>query len=105
LTITLEDLEAVIDDEFFQLGRYYFEGIWKQAAENPPGQQEILKAFAFSQDGLIEAQLLQITSLSLQQLREAIETLKRHDVIQETEGRFKIVVELLRRWLIASLRT
>jgi len=49
-----------------RLGRYYFEGIWKQAAENPPGQQEIIKAFALSQDGLIEAQLLQITSLSLQ---------------------------------------
>ncbi len=99
-TLTLEDLEAVINDEFFQLGRYYFEGIWKQAAEGAAGQQEILKAIAPHQDGLIEAELLEITQLTQEQLMEAIETLERHDVIQETDGRFKIVVELFRRWLL-----
>ncbi|MBD1815126.1 ATP-binding protein [Microcoleus vaginatus DQ-U2] len=42
---TLEDVATVINDpEFFSRGRYYFTGVWGQAAQGASGQQEILKA-------------------------------------------------------------
>ncbi|PSB03673.1 hypothetical protein C7B64_07520 [Merismopedia glauca CCAP 1448/3] len=31
---------------FFQQGRYYFEGVWGQAAQGATSQQEILRALA-----------------------------------------------------------
>ena len=102
-TLTLEDLEVVLNDEFFQQGSYYFDGIWKQAAEGAAGQQEILKALAPHQDGLIQAELLKITQLTQKQLEEALKTLDNHDVIQQIDGRFKIVVELFRRWLLEKI--
>jgi hypothetical protein len=98
-TLTLEDLEAVINADFFQQGRYYFEGIWKQASEGAIGQQAILRVLAPHPAGLTQADLLASTQLTPTQCTEAIDTLKRHDVIQEREGRFAIVVELFRRWV------
>ncbi len=96
-TLTLEDLNAIINDELFQRGNYYFNGVWKQAREGVIGQHDILKALAPYPEGLNQSELL--LSLNQNELREAIETLKRHDVIQENDSNLKIIVELFRRWL------
>jgi AAA ATPase domain len=44
---TIEDVKAIINNpEFFQRGRYYFDGVWGQAARGTPGQHLILKILA-----------------------------------------------------------
>jgi hypothetical protein len=110
---SVEDVEAVINDpEFFKRGRYYFDGVWGQAARGASGQQAILRALAPHPKGLnldeLRTQLDEIvcathvSPLQKETLQEALKTLTRHDVIQEREGRWQIIVELFRRWVLQS---
>jgi hypothetical protein len=97
----IEEVEAVVNDsEFFQRGRYYFDGVWGQAARGASGQQAILRALAPSPEGLSIEALSQSTSIEIAALQEALNTLKRHDVVEEIEGRWHIIVELFRRWVV-----
>ena len=106
LIFAVEEVEAVVNDpQFFQQGRYYFDGVWSQAAQGAPGQQIILKILAPHPEGL---NCRDITCRDVPWcastddigLEKALKTLKRHDVIQETEGRWYIIVELFRRWVL-----
>jgi Cdc6-like AAA superfamily ATPase len=110
---TVEDVEAVINDpEFFKRGRYYFDGVWGQAARGASGQQAILKALAPHPEGLsideLRTQFNEIlrahvgAPLPEETLHEALTTLTRHDVIKEREGCWQIIVELFRRWVLQS---
>jgi hypothetical protein len=97
----IEEVEAVVNDsEFFQRGRYYFDGVWGQAARGAAGQQAILRALAPSPEGLSIEALSQSTNIEIAALQEALNTLKRHDVVEEIEGRWHIIVELFRRWVL-----
>jgi hypothetical protein len=111
---TVEDVEAVINDpEFFKRGRYYFDGVWGQAARGASGQQAILKALAPHPEGLsldeLRTQLHELVGaqdlapLQEETLQDALKTLTRHDVIQQREGRWQIIVELFRRWVELSV--
>ena len=91
---TVQDVEAVINDpEFFKRGRYYFDGVWGQAARGASEQQAILKALEPHPEGLsieeLSTQLDEIVGathvspLQEETLQEALKTLTRHDVIQE----------------------
>jgi hypothetical protein len=100
---TVEDVEAVINDpEFFKRGRYYFDGVWGQAARGASGQQAILRALAPRPDGLTIDALAQVTGMDEETLQEALKTLTRHDVVREREGCWQIIVELFRRWVLQS---
>jgi hypothetical protein len=96
---TTSDLHTVIEDpEFFDRGRYYFTGIWQQAAQDIPHQQAILKAIAPA--GLTLAELSISTNLAPADLEPALRMLDRHDVICYQNDRYYIAVELFRRWVI-----
>lgn len=98
---TTEDVEAVINDsEFFKRGRYYFTGIWGQAAQGASGQQTILRSIAPHPEGLSIDAIAQATNLDEITIQEALKTLKRHDVVEVKEGRWRIIVELFRRWVV-----
>ncbi|MEQ8755013.1 MAG: ATP-binding protein [Coleofasciculus sp. G1-WW12-02] len=108
---TVEDVEAVINNPaFYQRGRYYFDGVWGQAARGVAGQQAILKVLAPHPDGLMIEQLRiklaelfresGLAPLEEKQLEEALETLIRHDVIQQKGEYWQIIVELFRRWVL-----
>ena len=100
---TVEDVEAVINDpEFFKRGRYYFDGVWGQAARGAFGQQAILRALAPHPQGLSIDALAQATAMEEKTLQEALKTLTRHDVVQQREGRWQIIVELFRRWVLQN---
>jgi hypothetical protein len=110
---TVEEVEAVINDpEFFKRGRYYFDGVWGQAARGASGQQAILKALAPHPEGLsIEELRTQLDELvgaqclaPLQEktTQEALKTLIRHDVVKDSEGSWQIIVELFRRWVLQN---
>ncbi|MEG4622786.1 helix-turn-helix domain-containing protein [Microcoleus sp. w1-18aA5] len=100
---TLEDVATVINDpEFFSRGRYYFTGVWGQATQGASGQQEILKALAPHLEGMNLDRLSQETGMDETSLQEALKTLERHDVVQESDGCYCITVELFRRWVEMS---
>ncbi len=94
---TVSDVEAVVSNPaFFQGGRGYFDGVWGQAADGATGQQDILKAIAPIPSGLTLAELATRCDVT----QDALETLKRHDVIEEVGEKTQIVVELFRRWVL-----
>lgn len=100
---TRDDVEAVINDpDFFIKGRYYFTGVWGQSAQGATGQQEILKILAPHPEGINLEGIIQATNMDEIILNEAIETLKRHDVIQESDRKYHIIVELFRRWVLQN---
>lgn len=95
------DLEAVINDpEFFKRGRYYFDGVWGQAKRDASFQQAILRAIAPHQEGLNLDAIARCTGMDEATLYSALKSLKRHSVVKETEGRWHIIVELFRRWVL-----
>ena len=97
---TVADVEAVINDpDFYQRGRYYFTGVWGQAEQDAPGQTDILQVLAPHREGLAVEIVRERTGLDEAILSTAIDTLKRHDVIEEKAGYLRILVELFRRWV------
>ena len=97
---TLEDVATVIDDpDLFNKARYYFTGVWGQAAEGASGQQEILRVLAPHLEGINLDSLSQATGMNETSLVAALKTLERHDVVREISGCYCIAVELLRRWV------
>ena len=98
---TVQDVEAVINDsEFFKRGRYYFDGVWGQAARGASSQQAIIKTLASHPQGLSPSALALATNMDEATLQSGLKNLKRHDVVEETEGRWRIIVELFRRWVL-----
>ncbi|MDY6784871.1 MAG: ATP-binding protein [Cyanobacteriota bacterium] len=93
------DVDGAINPEFFQRGRYYFEGVWNQAAQGAAGQQAILQALAPHPEGLREEALRSALGIQLSDWEGALKDLQRHDVIAEREGCWRIAVELFRRWV------
>ena len=100
---TPEDVEAVINDaNFFRQGRYYFDGVWGQAARGIPQQQKILKTLASQPQGLSIENLVTATDIIESDLQKALKTLKRHDVVAQKDNNWRIIVELFRLWLLKS---
>ncbi|MFN6531349.1 ATP-binding protein [Nostoc sp. ChiSLP03a] len=98
---TVEDVEAVINDpEFFKRGSYYFDGVWGQAARGAGGQQAILQVLAPYPEGLNLDALAHSTGLGRENIQSALHALMRHDVVEEIEGNYRIIVELFRRWIL-----
>ncbi len=95
----VEDVEKAIDAEFFQRGNYYFTGVWKQAKQDAAGQQEILIVLSPHLQGLTRADLLSSTGLTATTLDRALKTLENHHVIECQDSRYRIAVELFRRWV------
>lgn len=99
---TIADVDGIINQpEFYQNGRYYFTGVWQQAGEGSPGQQQIIKAIAPHPTGLDFNTLKTVTNLDSNSLQNALDTLSRHDVIQEIDHHWQIIVELFRRWVVS----
>jgi hypothetical protein len=101
---TLGDLESVMEgSSFFDRGRYYFTGVWGQANQDVPHQQTILQALAPHPQGLTIPELNAATNLSTQNIIDALKVLDRHDVAHCENDRWKIAIELFRRWVADRL--
>lgn len=66
---TIEDVNSVINAEFFQRGRYYFEGVWGQAARDATQQQIILKVLAPHPQGLTKEALMTVVEMDEKSFR------------------------------------
>lgn len=96
---TLEDVEAIINTkEFYLAGNAYFQGVWEQAEKSKPTGQGIILT-ALSQDSLSLTEIANQIVLSLPEIQLALDTLQRHDVVVQRDGRFFYTVELMRRWV------
>ncbi len=94
------DVEAVIGtDTFYRTGGAYFQGIWAQAAQGPPGQQTILETLA--EGPASRDEIFTTAGLDSERGEAALDSLKRHDVIAPADGtdHWRCTVELMRRWL------
>jgi hypothetical protein len=98
---SLADVEAVIGaTEFFRAGDAYFTGVWRQAETGPPpGQTAVLRALAHTEAGMTGQEIAREVELTSEQVKQALDTLKRHDVMIEEDGRWRFTVELMRRWV------
>jgi hypothetical protein len=97
--IDIDDLDAVIaSPNFFEDGFAYFNGVWAQAQDSPPGQQSLLTALSAGPATL--QQLIQLTGFSTEGITTALKTLEAHDVINhDLAGNYHFTVELMRRWV------
>lgn len=103
-SFSVEDVEAVVESaEFFQRGRYYFTGVWDQAGRDVPEQQLVLKALAPRAAGLKLADLESATHLEAATLERALKLLLRHDVVEQGEQNYRVIVELFRRWVVRQM--
>lgn len=97
--IDIDDLDALIaSPSFFEDGFAYFNGVWAQAQDSPPGQQALLTALSAGPATL--QQLIQHTGFSAEGVTAALTTLEAHDVIHlDPAGKYHFTVELMRRWV------
>jgi len=96
---TVEDVETVINNpDFYSDGNTYFTGVWRQAEKSsPPEQLQILRKLCHKE--LSPLQLEQETTLSLEQVQAALQTLQAHDVIREQDGYYGYTVKLMQEWV------
>jgi hypothetical protein len=97
---SVDDVEMEIDDQFFRQGRYYFTDVWEEAARGIAGQQTILQVLAPHAEGLTLGEIADAAGVGTAEATAALDTLERHDVVATTDSRWRIVVELFRRWVL-----
>lgn len=97
----LDDVETIIKaTEFFRNGSAYFSGVWVQAEKSEPsGQTQVLDTLAESETGKSIEEISEQSGLSLEELRSALDTLMKHDVVKQEHDRWQFTVELMRRWV------
>ncbi len=101
---SLADVEAVIGaPEFFRVSDAYFTGVWRQAENGqPPGQTAVLRALAHAETGMRNKEIADQAGLASEQVKGVLDTLKRHDVVMEENGRWRFTVELMRCWVVGK---
>jgi hypothetical protein len=96
--ITLGDVNAVLDDDFFRRGTVYFDGVWSQASERD--QRMLLQVMARQDEPWTSVELEATTSLDVRTLRRHLRWAERHDIVCQLESDlWGFHVPLMRRWI------
>jgi hypothetical protein len=104
-TLTLDDLEPVIDDDFYSNAEYYFDGVWSNVTEN---ERILMRIMAGRETGTWSIEQLTRSVEPIPAFKKSdtlegtIDLLRRHDVILEENNGLRIANELLRRWILVS---
>jgi hypothetical protein len=99
--ITLADVSAVLEDDFFRRGTVYFDGVWTQASET--NQQVLLCAVAQSDEPCTLSALQATTEMGEQVLAQQLRWAERHDILFKTDSdRWAFHVPLMLRWIRMS---
>ncbi len=96
-TLELEDLEPVIDADFFTRAEYYFDGVWSNVSEE---ERELMGVLAEREEGWPEEELVAASGRGPEEVAGSLRLLRRHDVTVEKQGRVQYASELLRRWVV-----
>jgi hypothetical protein len=95
--ITVADVEAVLDDDFFRRGTVYFDGVWTQAGDRE--QRMLLRVMAGRDEPWSLDELETATGLDAKSLRRQLRWAERHDIICKiTPEQWGFHVPLMRRW-------
>jgi len=98
--ITVSDVEAVLDREFFTRGTVYFDGVWSQTTN--ADQQAVLRVLARRAESWTFDEVRAATSLAPEAAREALRWARHHDIVRSsTDGAsdWQYCVPLMRRWV------
>jgi len=96
--ITLADVDAVLDDDFFRRGTVYFDGVWTQASDRDG--RTLLRVMARRDERWTFAELEATAGLDADALRRQLRWAERHDVLHKTASdRWEFHVPLMRRWI------
>jgi hypothetical protein len=99
---TLEMVESIVNDPHFfsqvSMASGYFNGVWEQAMySQPEGQLKILRHLCHYPLSLEE--IVNQTQLDISIVKQALDTLHRHDVVKKENDFYSYTVELMRRWV------
>jgi len=96
--ITLADVTAVLEEDFFRRGTVYFDGVWTQASDYH--QQVLLCAIAHCDEPCTLSQLKAITGMDEQILLQQLRWAQHHDILYKTDSdRWAFHVPLMQRWI------
>jgi hypothetical protein len=96
--ITLADVVAVLEDDFFRRGTVYFDGVWTLASD--PSQQALLCAMAGCAEPCPLGELGAMTGVDEHTLLRQLRWAERHDFLYQADsGRWAFHVPLMRRWI------
>lgn len=99
--ITLADVEAVLDDDFFVQRTTYFDGVWTQDKQ-PPGYKTLLRTVARRDESWSLAELESAAGLDPEILSQALRWAERHDILRKSVGELStwgFYVPLMREWI------
>lgn len=97
-----ENVVKIVESiEFFNQGRYYFNGVWAQAEKSDPkGQISVMRTIAKRDSPINFENLSAKTNLEKGLLDASIKKLQHHDVIKQLEDNyFDFTVPLMRLWI------
>jgi AAA+ ATPase superfamily predicted ATPase len=95
--ITVADVEAVLDDDFFRRGTVYFDGVWTQAGDRD--QRMLLRVMAGQDEPWMQDELETATGLDAKVVHRQLRWAERHDIICRIEpDQWGFHVPLMRRW-------
>jgi hypothetical protein len=99
--ISLADVNAVLDDNFFRRGTVYFDGVWTQAGDRD--QRLLLRVMAGQDEPWTLAELETATGINARTLRRRLRWAERHDIVRRTEtALWEFHVPLMQRWIRRS---
>ncbi|MCD4738308.1 MAG: AAA family ATPase, partial [Anaerolineae bacterium] len=95
--VLLEDLEAVLSDDFVRGETRYFDGIWQDQIAGRAAEEATLQAL--SSGPATASDLIRTTGLAEEAVAEALDYLKKRDLVARDADSWDILVPLMRRWL------
>jgi hypothetical protein len=97
--IGVDDLAAVLTDEFLVSESRYFDGIWRDQIAGYPEQQKVLQELAQTESGLLMQQIAILSGLTESATSDALSALQRRDLVIVEQGEWRIIMPLFKRWL------
>jgi hypothetical protein len=98
-TLTLADLEPVLDHDLYAGAAYYFDGVWFNVTEE---ERRAMATMASREEPWAIPDLGAALGATVEEVGRIIVLLRRHDVIVEESGGIRFASELMRRWVVRS---
>ena len=102
--IGVDDVDAVLTDEFLVSESRYFDGIWRDQIAGYPEQQKVLQVLAQTESGLLMQQIAILSGLTEWATSDALSALQQRDLVIVDGGAWTIIMPLFKRWLCSEQR-
>ncbi len=98
---TIVDVDAVVtSSDFFDIGSFYFGGVWGQAKDGTvPFQTDLLKVLAQAETSMPVENLFERATVEATAGKAALAELIKHDVVNAHAGSVQLYVPLMAEWI------